>query len=473
MPYNIRILSTYPPRTCGVGIFARNLATALEHFTTEVASVKVAAIRSSEELAEIYTSPVDLTMDQYDAKSWSSAAAAILTRARERADPTVIILQHEYGLDRDSNAQDGRGRNFVNVASRFAKENLLVLAYLHTVLDEPDEYQRSTIQELGHYCDGLIVTTDAAVDTLSSDVYDIERAKTRHIDHGVRIQDPSQHDRVAIKKEYGMQDKLLITTLGLRSPDKGIQFSIPAYARFLAESCTQEQRERLLYLIAGQCHPEFVRSDNGENYRKYQELIARTLRECGLRWNEVGRLGDVDAKEFDVVFLDTFLDENTLLKLYAATDVMVLPYLNPQQMSSGILADTVGSGRVAIATKFSYALELLNPTGAREKGICVGTRVRGILVDPGEPSIDQIAQALDYLVFNTAERFEMETRAHERGVEMKWDNVAWKLLQYIEFLQGMRERITDTTIQFTRSRESVFERKNAELLDRPVRAAKQ
>jgi glycosyltransferase involved in cell wall biosynthesis len=473
MAYNIRILSTYPPRTCGVGIFARNLATALEHFTGEVVSVKVAAIRRSDEFAEIYSSPVDLTMDQYDADSWSRAASTILTRARESRYPTVIILQHEYGLDRDSSAEDGRGRNFVNVASRFAKEGLLVLTYLHTVLDEPDEYQRNTIHELVHCCDGLIVTTERAVDILSSDIYGVDRAKTRHIDHGVRIQDPSQHDRMVIKREYGMQDKLLVTTLGLRSPNKGIQFGIPAYARFLAESCTQEQRERLLYLIAGQCHPEFVRDDNGEHYRKYRELIATTLQECGLRWCEVERLADVNAAQFDVVFLDTFLDENTLLKLYAATNVMVLPYLDLQQMSSGILADTVGSGRVAIATKFSYAVELLNPAGACERGICVGPRTRGILVDPGEPSIAQIAQGLDYLVFSTAERFEMENRAHERGVEMKWDNVAWKLIQYIEFLQGMRERITDTTIQFTRSRESVFERKNAELLNRPFRAGKQ
>ena len=473
MSYNVRILSTYPPRTCGVGIFARNLATALEHFTGEVAAVRVAAIRRTEEFAEIYASPVDLTMDQYDADSWDRAASAILTRAGESRHPTVIILQHEYGLDRDSNAEDGRGRNFVNIASRLAKEGLLVLAYLHTVLDEPDEYQQSTIQQLAQHCDGLIVTTERAVDILSSDIYGVDRAKTRHIDHGVRIQDPSQHDRVALKREYGMQDKLLITTLGLRSPDKGIQFSIPAYARFLAESCTQEQRERLLYLIAGQCHPEFVRSDNGEHYTKYQELMATTLQDCGLRWCEVNRLADVDPREYDVVFLDTFLEENTLLKLYAATNIMVLPYLNLQQMSSGILADPVGSGRVAIATKFSYALELLNPTGSREKGISVGPRARGILVDPDEPSIEQIAQALDYLVFNTAERFEMETRAHERGVEMKWDNVAWKLIQYIDFVQGRRERIMDTTIQFSRSRESIFARKNAELLTRPARGVRQ
>ena len=464
MAHNIRIISTYPPRKCGVGIFARNLATALEHFTGEVASVKVAAIRRSEEFAEIYTSPVELTIDQYDPDSWSRAASTILTRTAESRDPTVIILQHEYGLDRDNHDEEGRGRNFVNVASRLAKEGLLVLAYLHTVLDDPDDYQRWTVQELARYCDGLIVTTESAVDMLSSDVYGVLRSKVRHIDHGVRIQDPSQNDRVDIKGQYGLGDQFLITTLGLRSPDKGIQFSIPAYARFLAESCTEEQREQLLYLIAGQCHPEFIQADNGQPCRQYQNMLKRILQDTGLSWSEVTTLANIDAKNYDVIFLDTFLEENTLLQLYAATNVMVLPYLNLQQMSSGILADAIGSGRAAVATKFSYAVELINPKFGKQQGLVIDPDARGILVDPGEPSIEQIAQALDYLVFNTYERFEMENRAHERGVEMKWDNVAWKLLQYVDFLRGIRERIMDTSIQFDREKESGLAEANVVLL---------
>ena len=131
----------------------------------------------------------------------------------------------------------------------------------------------------------------------------------------------------------------------------------------------------------------------------------------------------------DIVFLNAFLDERTLVDLYVATNIMLLPYRNTQQISSGVLADTVGSGRVAIATKFRYAMELLNPESRGKQGLIIGSRACGILVDPGEASVEQIAQALDYLVFHADKRLMMERRAHRRGYEMRWDNTAWATLQ--------------------------------------------
>ena len=47
MPYNIRIVSTYPPRRCGIGTFSRDLANVIEHFTGEVGR-----IRLSDEMAK-------------------------------------------------------------------------------------------------------------------------------------------------------------------------------------------------------------------------------------------------------------------------------------------------------------------------------------------------------------------------------------------------------------------------------------
>ena len=67
MPYNVRIVSTYPPRRCGIGTFSRDLANALEHFPGEVGSIRVAAI-DREGLP--YAIPVDLVIDQYDPQSW-------------------------------------------------------------------------------------------------------------------------------------------------------------------------------------------------------------------------------------------------------------------------------------------------------------------------------------------------------------------------------------------------------------------
>lgn len=454
MPYNIRIVSTYPPRTCGIGTFSRDLANALEHFTGEVGNVRIAAIDNDN---GPYNIPVDLTIDQYNPESWHCAIRDIIARTNESSHPTVVLLQHEYGLDPSENGEDGRGTNLVNMAKAFSEKGLLTLAYLHTILDEPDEHQRKVLQALARYCDSVIVTTKSAIGILGSAIYGIGNAKLKHIDHGIRMQHPSQYDRSAIKDKLGLRGRFLVTTLGLLSPDKGVQYGIRGYARFLQESCTDSQRKKIVYLIAGQCHPDFVRAGGGEEYRKYQATLSEVLDESRLKYCKVKELTGLDFGAYDVVFLDTFVDERTLLKLYRATDVMLLPYLNMQQISSGILADTVGSGRVAIATKFRYALELIHSNGSCPSGVVIGRHARGILVDPGEPSVEQIAQGLDCINFDKGKRLRMEKQAHRRGFQMKWHNTAWTLLQHIELVSEEKEMITGRDMTFKREKPSIFQ----------------
>lgn len=457
MPHNIRIVSTYPPRRCGIGTFSRDLATALEHFTGEVGHIRVTAIDKDNLPYEI---PVDLVIDQYDSRSWNYAIKDIIARAKESSNPTVVILQHEYGLDPDENGHDGEGTNFVDMARTFTGNGLTTFVYLHTVLDGPDAQQAKTLQELAKCSDGLIVMTESAIQILQSHTYGIDPSKVKHIDHGIRMQHPSQYDRLAIKTEYGLKNRFLIMTLGLLSLDKGIHYSIRAYGRFLQESCTDSQRKNIMYLIAGQCHPDFVQADGGEPYRQYQTKLTEALEESKLRWCRVKELGTADLGQYDVVFLDTFLDESAFLRLYGATNVMVLPYLNMYQISSGILADTLGSGRVAIATKFLCALELIHSNKSCKPGLVIGRHARGILVDPGEPSVEQIAEALDYLVFNRKRRIQMEKQAHQRGYQMKWDNTAWALLQHIEFVEDQKAIVTGRGIKFERGKPSIYQKKH-------------
>jgi glycosyltransferase involved in cell wall biosynthesis len=457
MPYNIRIVSTYPPRRCGIGTFTRDLATALEHFTAEVGHIRIAAIDNG---GGRYDIPVDLVIDQYNPQSWIDTRTHIITRTRESINPTIIILQHEYGLDPDKDGNDGQGTNFIEMAKFFREQGLSTLVYLHTVLSEPDPHKKWVVQELAKYSDGLIVTTESAIDILESEAYGIKHSKLKHIDHGIRMQHPSQYDRLAIKHEYGLENHLLITTLGLLSPDKGIQYGIRAYGRFLQESCTDNQRKSIVYLIAGQFHPEFVKADGGKPYQEFQTAINQALQDSKLKWCKTYDLKSADFDTYDVIFFDTFLDEPTLLKLYSATNVMLLPYLNLEQISSGILADTLGAGRVAIATKFRYARELIHSNKRCPPGVVTGRYARGILVDPGEPSVEQIAQVLDYVVFHKGRRLIMERQAHQRGYQMRWDNSAWALLQYIEFVREQNQIVTGRGITFTRDKPSIFQRKD-------------
>jgi glycosyltransferase involved in cell wall biosynthesis len=454
MPYNIRMVSTYPPRRCGIGTFSRDLATALEHFTAEVGNIRVAAIDHDN---GGYAIPVDLAIDEYNPVSWRDTIGHIIARAKESSNPTVVLLQHEYGLDPDDDGQDGQGTNYIKMAKAFTANGLITLVYLHTVLDNPDEHQRRVLQELAESSDGLIVTTESAIHILESPTYGIAHAKLKHIDHGIRMRQRSQFDRLEIKRKYGLENGFLVTTLGLLSPDKGVQYSIRAYGKFLDESCTEQQRARMVYLIAGQCHPEFVKAEGGEPYRQYQAVLAEALEDAKVTFCKVKDLQGVDFGKYDVVFLDTFIEETTLVELYCATNAMVLPYLNMQQISSGILADTLGSGRVAIATKFLYAQELIHSNKRCPEGLIVGRYARGILVDPGQASINQIAMALDYLVFNREKRLMMEKQAHQRGYQMRWDNSAWSLLQYVDFVREQKEIVTGRGVKFSRIKPSPLE----------------
>jgi glycosyltransferase involved in cell wall biosynthesis len=456
MPYNIRIVSTYPPRRCGIGTFSRDLANALEHFTGEVGHIRVSAI-DNEGLP--YSIPVDLVIDQNNPDSWGHAIKDILARSVESTNPTIVILQHEYGLDPSANGNAGEGTNFIDMVRAFSFKGLTTLVYLHSVLDAPNAHQKMVIQELAKYSDGLIVTTESAIGILESPVYGIERSKIKHIDHGIRMQHPSHYDRLAIKEMFGLKDRFLITTLGLLSPDKGLEYSIRGYGRFLQESCTEEQRKHIVYLIGGEYHPEFVKLGGGQPYRRHQEVINKVLEESKLNWCRVKELRNMDFETYDVVFLDTFLDEKTLLRFYGATNAMVLPYLDMQQISSGVLADTLGAGRVAVATKFRYALELILSNRKCPAGLVLGRYTRGILVDPGEASVEQIAEALDYLVFNKDKRLLMEKQAHQRGYQMRWQNTGWALLQHIEFVREDKGIITGRGITFKREKPSIFEKK--------------
>jgi glycosyltransferase involved in cell wall biosynthesis len=453
MPYDIRFVSTYPPRRCGVGTFTRDLANGLEHFAGEVGQIRVAAIDNN---SGPYNIPVDLTIEQYSPESWSSATGDIMARAQKSANPTVAIFQHEYGLDPDKNGEDSKGTNFVDMAKAFSGEGLTTLVQLHTVLDEPNDHQKRTLRELAEFTDGLVLTSENAMAVLESSTYEIDHSKLKHIDHGVRMQHASEYDRLAIKEKYGLEDFFLATTLGLLSPDKGIQYSIRAYGRFLKESCTDDQRERIVYLIAGQCHPDFIRAAEGREYRAYQATLAKALKESGLKWCKAQDPKGLDFGQYDVVFLDTFLDESTFLELYGATNVMVLPYLNMFQTSSGILADTLGSSRVAIATKFNCALELIHSNRPCPSGLVIGRYARGILVDPGEASVEQMAGALDFLVFNQNERLTMEKEIHQRGFQMQWNNIAWALLQHIKFVIEEKELVIGRSQKFTRDKTSIY-----------------
>jgi len=80
-----------------------------------------------------------------------------------------------------------------------------------------------------------------------------------------------------------------------------------------------------------------------------------------------------------VTFVDEYLDAAALAEYVTSADVVLLPYDNHDQVTSGVLVEAVAAARPVVATAFPHAVELL--TGGA-----------GLVVDHGNPQA--IAAAL-------------------------------------------------------------------------------
>src|SRR6185503_4114294 len=138
-------------------------------------------------------------------------------------------------------------------------------------------------------------------------------------------------------------------------------------------------------------HPNLVRQE-GEAYR--ESLVARA-RELGVQDN--------------VVFLDQFVDQPTLLDYISMCDVYVTPYLNEAQMTSGTLAYSFGLGKAVVSTPYWHAAELLSDG-------------RGILVPFGDSKA--IGREIAGLLADDARRNAMRERAYAESRSMTWARTA-------------------------------------------------
>lgn len=440
MKYDLRFIASFPPRKCGIGTFTRDSSTSLQHFTGEINSIRVAAIDKN--LGEkAYHVPVDIVIKQNDPNSWIRAAAHIQARAIERPrSETIAILQHEYGLDGDDWIS---GKNYVEISRRLHQADIPVITYTHTIFTNPEhENTVRTMQEIAEYSDMVIVPAKRAIDTLSNPngPYKINPEKIRNVDHGIRMGE--MQDRYEVKKAHNLEDIFVIETLGMKSQNKGIEFGIEGYGLFLRNSLHDSDRKRIVYIISGDYHPEFKKYEGGKSYREYEKKISESAEKYKLRIKRTPNLSSLSRRDFerhDIIMEEKFLDDAEIVARYAMSNAVLIPSRNYQQISSGILADTVGSGRVAIASAFEHALDLLvdNPEETNSVRGISDPWARGIVVSlDGEkkdiPNVEQIAQGLYHTVFNEQERILMEHRARARGIEMTWTRTSARVIQCIE-----------------------------------------
>ena len=115
-----------------------------------------------------------------------------------------------------------------------------------------------------------------------------------------------------------------------------------------------------------------------------------------------------------LIFHNRFASQDELTEFLSATDIYITPYLQPEQITSGTLAYTVGAGKAVISTPYIYARELL----ADDRGVLVPWR-----------DAPAIATEVIALLSDDTRRRAMCARAAAYGVGMTWPEVAQQYLE--------------------------------------------
>lgn len=367
LPPPALFLGSYPPRECGIATFTKDVVDSYDRafgFSSPVIAI-------DEPGAEVrrYGPEVVGRIAEEDRTGYAAAAEFV------NAYPVDLVnVQHEYGLFGGE-----RGEWLVDFIRRLHKPVVLTM---HTVLPEPDESYLRVTRELCEQASRVVSLSETGRGLLEN-VYGIDPRSLEVIHHGVP--DVPFQDTSAAKASFGIGQRTVISTFGLISRGKGLEYAIEAMRGVV------KRHPETLYLILGETHP-VVRRREGESYR---ETLHAMVHEYGLHYN--------------IQLVDKYLDFDEVVSYLAATDIYLTPYLNPAQIVSGTLAYAVGCGKAIVSTPYLYAQEVL-------------AHNRGFLCEFRDAA--SIAQRLNMLLDDPSLRRATERRAYRFGRQMTWPHVA-------------------------------------------------
>jgi glycosyltransferase involved in cell wall biosynthesis/uncharacterized membrane protein len=371
------------PRRCGIATFTTDLHNAV---AAARANSKTAIVAMTDH-GHTYDYPAAVVLEINDDLLNDYIRAAEFLNA---GSFDVVSLQHEFGIF------GGEAGDHILLMLSLLK--MPIVTTLHTVLSDPNLSQRDVFTRIVGLSSKVVVMAEKGRELLRT-IYQVPDEKIDVIPHGIPEFAFVEPDDA--KASLGFAKKSVILTFGLLSPNKGIEFMIDAMPSIL-NTCPDA-----VYVVLGATHPNLVR-DKGEAYR---ESLLRRAREIGV--------------EDHVVFLDRFVDQETLLEFISMCDVYVTPYLNESQMTSGTLAYSFGLGKAVVSTPYWHARELLADG-------------RGILVPFGDA--DALGIEIEKLLTNAPLRQAMRKRAYASSRSMIWERTAEHYMSVFENA-GRRHRL--------------------------------
>jgi len=283
-------------------------------------------------------------------------------------------VQHEYGI-----YGGDEGENILGFLENCQNP---ILVTLHTVLPNPTLKMKDVTSRIIRRANVLVVLTHNSR-VILEELYPFCVGKVYVIPHGIHPVDFTSTE--SAKKKLKLKNLTILSTFGLLSRGKGIEYVIQALPE------VAKKYPSLKYLVLGGTHPA-VRRKEGEKYRlKLSKLVTKL------------KLKD------HVRFYDKYLDLDDLIEFLKATDIYISTSINPNQAVSGTLSYALGSGRAVISTAFAQSKEIITPETGRLVAIKDSTAITTALLD---------------LLSDEHKLKEMHKAAYDTTRPMLWSNVA-------------------------------------------------
>ncbi|MBL7986063.1 MAG: glycosyltransferase, partial [Flavobacteriales bacterium] len=225
----VLILTSYPPRVCGIATYTQDLVTSLSRTFNGPFRYTVCALEDGK-VSRDYPPEVTHTLDTKDPADHIRLALEV------DQDPRIdrVWVQHEFGL-----YQGGDGHFLLQFLNAVAKP---VAVTFHTVLSAPSPERIAMIRALADRASDVVVLTERSARILREE-YTIDGDRITVIPHGTHV--VAWHDKERMKEKYGLTGRRVLSTFGLLSSNKSIETALDALVEI------KEAVPDVLYLVLG------------------------------------------------------------------------------------------------------------------------------------------------------------------------------------------------------------------------------
>ena len=316
----ILFISTFPKRECGIATFCQDMFLALKAQFDEPFEFEICALHEGSSDLNFYPPEVTHVLNTLDIDSYFKVADDI----NKDKNISVIVVQHEFGLFGGEYGKD-------LLTFLFSVEKPISIIF-HTVLPEPNPELKEVVVRILSLVSSVIVMTENSA-FLLSEYYGADYSKINVIPHGTHA--VSWDDQNSLKKKYGLENKLVLSTFGLISSNKNIETAVKALPEILDEF------PNVVYLVLGKTHPKVLETE-GEQYRNKLEVLIKELN-----------------IEDHFIFVNRYLDLPELLEYLKLSDLYLFTSKDPNQAVSGTFSYAMSCACPVISTPIAHAKEIL------------------------------------------------------------------------------------------------------------------